>query len=162
DGTKKMASKKKGAPAAASRARPPTRRPKKAPESRSAGDEVPSESSSSAQAETRPSSEAEPMEPPAEELPEAPSVTEKVALSTSSERGLARRDALQLYMAEVVRHPLLSREEEHELAVRYRETGDLKAAYRLVTSNLRLVVKLAHEYHRNPLSLIDLIQEGNI
>jgi RNA polymerase sigma-32 factor len=65
-------------------------------------------------------------------------------------------------MAEVVRHPLLTREEEHQLAVRYRETGDLKAAYHLVTSNLRLVVKLAHEYHRNPLSLLDLIQEGNI
>jgi RNA polymerase sigma-32 factor len=36
------------------------------------------------------------------------------------------------------------------------------AAYRLVASNLRLVVKLAHEYHRNPLSLLDLVQEGNI
>ncbi|HEX8703512.1 MAG TPA: RNA polymerase factor sigma-32, partial [Myxococcaceae bacterium] len=42
------------------------------------------------------------------------------------------------------------------------QTQDVKAAYRLVASNLRLVVKLAHEYHRNPLSLLDLIQEGNI
>jgi RNA polymerase sigma-32 factor len=65
-------------------------------------------------------------------------------------------------MAEVTRHALLTREEEHALAVSYRETGDVKAAYRLVASNLRLVVKLAHEYHRNPLSLLDLVQEGNI
>jgi len=84
------------------------------------------------------------------------------ALVPVEERGLARRDPLQAYMAEVTRHPLLTREEEHELAVHYRDTGDLKAAARLVASNLRLVVKLAHEYHRNPLSLLDLVQEGNI
>jgi RNA polymerase sigma-32 factor len=78
------------------------------------------------------------------------------------ERGLRRVDPLQQYMAEVHRHPLLSREEEHALAVRYVREGDLDAAYRLVAANLRLVVKLAHEYHRNPLSLLDLIQEGNI
>ena len=41
-------------------------------------------------------------------------------------------------------------------------TGDVQAAYRLVAANLRLVVKLAHEYHRNPLALLDLVQEGNI
>ena len=65
-------------------------------------------------------------------------------------------------MAEVHRHSLLSRDEEHALAQKYQSTGDLKAAYRLVASNLRLVVKIANEYHRNPLSLLDLIQEGNI
>ncbi len=84
------------------------------------------------------------------------------SLASSTGRGLARADPLQLYMQEVSRHPLLTREQEYELAVRYRETGDLDAAYRLVASNLRLVVKLAHEYHRNPLALLDLIQEGNI
>lgn len=84
------------------------------------------------------------------------------SLARSAGRGLARADPLQLYMQEVSRHPLLTREQEYELAVRYRETGDLDAAYRLVASNLRLVVKLAHEYHRNPLALLDLIQEGNI
>ncbi len=76
--------------------------------------------------------------------------------------GPVSRDPMQAYMAEVTRHALLTREEEHDLAVRFRDTGDVKAAYRLVASNLRLVVKLAHEYHRNPLSLLDLIQEGNI
>ncbi|PZR09124.1 MAG: RNA polymerase subunit sigma-70 [Archangium gephyra] len=79
-----------------------------------------------------------------------------------SSGGLARTDPLSAYMAEVTKHPLLSREEEVALAKQYRDTGDVKAAYKLVASNLRLVVKLAHEYHRNPLSLLDLVQEGNI
>ncbi|HET9598800.1 MAG TPA: RNA polymerase factor sigma-32 [Anaeromyxobacteraceae bacterium] len=78
------------------------------------------------------------------------------------EGGLVRYDPLRAYMAEVARHPLLSREEEHDLAVRYRETGDVDAAYRLVAANLRLVVKIAHEYRRTAFSLLDLVQEGNI
>ena len=63
-------------------------------------------------------------------------------------RDLARADALQRYMAEVSRHSLLSREEEHDLAVRFQQTHDPEIAYRLVTANLRLVVKIAHEYRR--------------
>ena len=77
-------------------------------------------------------------------------------------RDLSRADALQRYMAEVARHPLITREEEHALAVKFRETGDKQAAYRLVTSNLRLVVKIAHEYRRAAFSLLDLVQEGNV
>ncbi len=77
-------------------------------------------------------------------------------------RASGSRDPMAAYMAEVTKHPLLSREEEVSLARRYRETGDVNAAYRLVASNLRLVVKLAHEYHRNPMALLDLVQEGNI
>jgi RNA polymerase sigma-32 factor len=65
-------------------------------------------------------------------------------------------------MAEVARHPLLTREEEHALALEYQRTGDVAAAYRLVTANLRLVVKIAHEYRRAAVNLLDLIQEGNI
>lgn len=75
---------------------------------------------------------------------------------------LSRTDPLARYMQEVKRHPLLSREEEHELAVRYVETGDVDAAYRLVTSNLRLVVKIAYEYRRAAFNILDLIQEGNV
>ncbi len=98
-----------------------------------------------------------------EELKKAPTpVPRKASLVRARAGELTRGDPLQLYMAEVGRHPLLSREEEYQLAVKYRETGDVKAAYRLVASNLRLVVKLANDYHRNPLSLLDLIQEGNI
>jgi RNA polymerase sigma-32 factor len=77
-------------------------------------------------------------------------------------RGLERADPLRTYMTEVQRHPLLSREEETRLARQYRSTGDLMAAAKLVSANLRLVVKLAHEYQRNPIALLDLIQEGNI
>jgi RNA polymerase sigma-32 factor len=76
--------------------------------------------------------------------------------------GLVHYDPLRAYLAEVARHPLLSREEEHELAVRYRETGDLEAAYKLVASNLRLVVKIANEYRRAAFQTLDLVQEGNL
>jgi RNA polymerase sigma-32 factor len=80
----------------------------------------------------------------------------------AGEGGLARYDPLRAYMAEVARHPVLSREEEHALAVRYHETGDVDAAYKLVASNLRLVVKIAHEYRRSAFQLLDLVQEGNM
>ncbi len=73
-----------------------------------------------------------------------------------------RIDLLQRYMAEVSRYPLLSREKELELARRYLKTGDPRIAYRLVTANLRLVVKIAWEYRRAAFDLLDLIQEGNV
>lgn len=98
-----------------------------------------------------------------EELSELPAVpSDKTALARRGERDLAPRDPLQVYMQEVNRHPLLTREEELRLAELFQKTGDVHAAYRLVASNLRLVVKIANQYHRNPLSLLDLIQEGNI
>ena len=83
-------------------------------------------------------------------------------LAPPSARALARYDPLDQYMSEIRQYPLLTREEEHELAVRYVKTGDREAAKRLVTANLRLVVKIAHEYRRAYRSLLDLIQEGNI
>src|SRR5262245_55608269 len=78
------------------------------------------------------------------------------------ERSIARTDPLAVYMSEIKRYPLLTREEEHELAVKYTKTGDVVAARRLVTANLRLVVKIAHEYRRAHRNLLDLIQEGNV
>ena len=114
-------------------------------------------------------SEPEALEPDPGELAEVEAEVEEppkrpTGLVRAPSVGLAPRDRdpLQAYMTEVHRHPLLSREEELKLARHYRETADVQAAYRLVASNLRLVVKLAHEYHRNPLSLLDLVQEGNI
>jgi RNA polymerase sigma-32 factor len=77
-------------------------------------------------------------------------------------RDLVRYDPLQRYLAEIRRYGLLSREEEHALAVRYKEEQDLEAAYRLVTANLRLVVMIAREYQRATRNLLDLIQEGNM
>jgi RNA polymerase sigma-32 factor len=56
----------------------------------------------------------------------------------------------------------LTPDEEHSLAVRYSTSGDVQAAARLVTSNLRLVVKIAYEYRRAYRNIMDLIQEGNI
>lgn len=84
------------------------------------------------------------------------------AASTTSTTALARRDPMAAYMAEVRRHPLLTREEEYALAVRWVEDGDAEAGRRLVTSNLRLVVKIAHEYRRAYQNLLDLVQEGNV
>ena len=72
-------------------------------------------------------------------------------------------DPLQKYLSDVRQHALLTKEEEHQLAVNYRESKDKDAAYRLVTGNLRLVVKIALEFHRAwVMNLLDLIQEGNI
>ncbi len=82
---------------------------------------------------------------------------------TRSGEGLGRHDPLSAYMREVQRHPLLSADEQHELAVTYQKNpDDLGAAARLVTANLRLVVKIAYEYRRAYKNMMDLIQEGNI
>lgn len=78
------------------------------------------------------------------------------------ETALIPTDSLSRYMAEIRRYALLSPEEEHELAVQYKEYGDVQAAYRLVTANLRLVVMIARSYQRAFQNLLDLIQEGNV
>ncbi len=75
---------------------------------------------------------------------------------------LARRDPLSTYMAETRRYPLLTPDEEHDLAVKLVEQGDTGAARRLIEANLRLVVKIAYEYRRAHKNLLDLVQEGNI
>jgi RNA polymerase sigma-32 factor len=80
----------------------------------------------------------------------------------ANETGLARVDALQAYMREVQRHPLLSSDEEHKLAVEYTKDQSAAVAARLVTANLRLVVKIAYEYRRAYRNMMDLVQEGNI
>ncbi len=71
-------------------------------------------------------------------------------------------DALQRYLSEIRHYPVLTREEEHDLAVEYKQFGNIEAAYKLVRSNLRLVVMIAREYERAFRNLLDLIQEGNI
>jgi RNA polymerase sigma-32 factor len=79
------------------------------------------------------------------------------------ERSLVPYDPLQMYLMEIKNFRLLTREEETELAIRVREKKDQKAAYILVTANLRLVVKIAMDFHRYwTKSLLDLIQEGNV
>ncbi len=80
----------------------------------------------------------------------------------SSDAALSRTDPLQAYLREVQRHSLLTPEEEQRLTRQYVESPDVKTAARLVTANLRLVVKLAYEYRRAYKNIMDLIQEGNI
>ncbi len=76
---------------------------------------------------------------------------------------LVKYDPLQRYLWEIGQHKLLSKEQEKELAIRVVEYGDRDAAYKLVTANLRLVVKIAMEFQRVWMqNLLDLIQEGNI
>jgi RNA polymerase sigma-32 factor len=97
------------------------------------------------------------------QVPEIPLTSTLAALPADSHStSLVRRDALTAYLAEIRKYPVLSREEEQELAVRYFEQGDSEAAYRLITSNLRLVVMVAREYQRAFQNLLDLIQEGNV
>ncbi|MEI6609592.1 MAG: RNA polymerase sigma factor RpoH [Deltaproteobacteria bacterium] len=69
---------------------------------------------------------------------------------------------LDLYINEINRFALLTPEEEFKLAVRLKKYNDLEAAEKLIVSNLRFVVKIAHEYHNYGFKLADLIQEGNI
>ncbi|MCL1980745.1 MAG: RNA polymerase factor sigma-32 [Proteobacteria bacterium] len=71
--------------------------------------------------------------------------------------------ALHRYLQEISQYELLSREETEELAMRFQETGDPDAAYRLVSSNLRLVVKVAMDFQKYWMqNFMDLIQEGNV
>ena len=75
---------------------------------------------------------------------------------------LAPPDPFSAYLQEVKKYPLLTEEEEKELAIRLRETGDVDAAYKLTTANLMLVVKIAMTFKREWQNLMDLVQEGNV
>jgi len=93
------------------------------------------------------------LEPEVEESPE-----EETTLPIPSEF-----DPLQYYLREANRFSLLTPQEEKDLAILFRETGDKEAGYRLITSNLRLVIKIALEFQKYWMkNLLDLIQEGNI
>jgi RNA polymerase primary sigma factor len=77
----------------------------------------------------------------------------------NGELAAATTDALQLFLNEIRRYPLLTADEEVELSKRI-EQGDLAAKERMINSNLRLVVSIAKKYQGQELSLLDLIQEG--
>lgn len=74
----------------------------------------------------------------------------------------AHTTSLQRYMSEISNYPVLSREEEYKLAMKYKNDGDLDAARKLVSSNLKFVVKVANEYKNYGFNTMDIIQEGNI
>jgi RNA polymerase primary sigma factor len=77
----------------------------------------------------------------------------------NGELAAATTDALQLFLNEIRRYPLLTAAEEVDLSKRI-EQGDLEAKERMINSNLRLVVSIAKKYQGQELSLLDLIQEG--
>jgi RNA polymerase sigma-32 factor len=97
-----------------------------------------------------------------EETDNVDSEVEEEGHREAESSALVPHDLLQSYLADIRRYSLLSPEEEHDLAVRYKEYGDIEAAYRLVTANLRLVVMIARGYQRALHNLLDLIQEGNV
>jgi RNA polymerase sigma-32 factor len=82
--------------------------------------------------------------------------------ASSSKGAVVAVDPLSRYLAEIRRFPLLTREEEAVIARRYIKGKDPEDAYRLVTANLRLVVKIAFEFARATRNALDLIQEGNV
>ncbi|MGY3803066.1 sigma-70 family RNA polymerase sigma factor [Pigmentibacter ruber] len=80
---------------------------------------------------------------------------------SNQESGLITTNALQKYLAELRKYSLMTREEEREVAIKAYEEHDIESRNKLVTSNLRLVVKIAMEYRRAYSQILDLIQEGN-
>jgi RNA polymerase sigma-32 factor len=86
---------------------------------------------------------------------------EDSALSEPESETSEVRDPLSTYLGDISRHPLMTKEEEREVALRVRMDGDKEAGQRMILANLRLVVKIALDYH-SPHKLLDLIQEGNM
>jgi len=93
-------------------------------------------------------------------------VTEKQPLALRRPRTAIARtgdeDALGVYLAQVREAPFLSAEEELDLAKRWHDEDDKMAGQRLVAAHLRMVVKMAFDYHRQWANVLDLIQEGNL
>lgn len=75
---------------------------------------------------------------------------------------LATREPINIFLKEIEKYPVLSKEQEYKLAIRYYEENDLEAANELVVSNLRFVVKIASEYLSYGFQMADLVQEGTI
>jgi RNA polymerase sigma-32 factor len=96
--------------------------------------------------------------PPIPSAPAGPKARPRRATSSA----LEPVSALSAYMNQLANHAPITREEEHALAVRWVEEGDIDAARQMVLSNLRLVVKIAMEYRRAWTNTLDLIQEGNV
>lgn len=90
------------------------------------------------------------------------STTGSKSIAIKESTALTTTDPLLLYLNEIRRYPLLTKEQELEIAKKYFETKDPEAAQQLVRSNLRFVVKVAAEYSKFGAKLIDLIQEGNV
>lgn len=86
----------------------------------------------------------------------------KSLVTKDSGRAITTTDPLAIYLSDIRKYPVLSKEEEQEIAKKYYETKDPEAAQILVKSNLRFVVKIAAEYSKFGAKMIDLVQEGNV
>jgi RNA polymerase primary sigma factor len=100
------------------------------------------------------------LAPSPDAIPEAATVS-RASVPDSVPLESARGDTLQLYLNEIGQVKLLNREEEIQLAKRIKK-GDKRAREKMITANLRLVVKIARDYEGLGLPLLDLINEGNI
>jgi RNA polymerase sigma-32 factor len=89
-------------------------------------------------------------------------VIDVAAGGATADTGLTDYSTIGAYLHELRRYPLMTREEEHDCAVQFCQTQSSALAARLITANLRLVVKIAQEYRRAHRNILDLIQEGNI
>jgi RNA polymerase sigma-32 factor len=89
-------------------------------------------------------------------------IAKVVGFPSDGEIAVADHSTIGAYLHELRAYPLMTREEEHDTAVRSSKNADSALAARLVTANLRLVVKIAQEYRRQHDNLLDLIQEGNL
>lgn len=94
------------------------------------------------------------------DIPESSDPSKALALDNS--KALTSSDPLVMYLNEIRRYKVLSKEEETKLAKKYFESKDPEAAQALVKANLRFVVKVAAEYSKFGSKMIDLIQEGNV
>ncbi len=96
--------------------------------------------------------------------PKRPGFTKRAVVprKTGGSSVTATDPLLQTYLREIHKYPLLTREEEKDLAHTYYENQDRDSLQKLVTSNLRFVVKIAYEYVHYRMKLLDLIQEGNM
>ena len=82
--------------------------------------------------------------------------------AVTQDSSVAQVDILTAYLNEIRQYENLTENEEQELAIKLRETNDSDAAYRLTTSHLMLVVRIAMTFRRQWQNMMDLIQEGNI
>ena len=96
-------------------------------------------------------------------FPGRPGNSHKDSQAASEDRSLPMPfDPLKTYLAEISKYPVLARDRELEVSRLVFENKDVKAAQKLVTANLRLVVKISLEYYNSYLNILDLIQEGNV
>lgn len=100
---------------------------------------------------------------PGDILEKAENINPLVTLPETDNLPVLTHPGLHRYLQEISQYELLSREEADALAVKFKEEGSQEAAYKLVTANLRLVVKVAMDFQKYWMTnFLDLIQEGNV